>query len=213
MIHPMHFEVKSLSDDGAIVGIASTYDVDQGGDQVVPGAFAKSIASKPDGVPMLWSHQPDQPIGKWTNLTENANGLQVAGNLIMGVSKARETFDLLKAKAVNGLSIGYRTVEADYNQATGVRLLKQLDLMEISVVTFPMNTGAKVLTVKADEITTEREFERFLRDAGFSRDRARVLTKGFVPAPKHQRDADEQVASELLRTIRAHTLNLSGDHQ
>lgn len=205
-LHPLHFEVKRLSNTGEIAGVASNYDPDSGGDQVVPGAFAKSLASKPDGVPMLWAHNPDEPIGRWDTLTENASGLHVAGSLVMSVPKAREVFDLLQAKAVNGLSIGYRTVQADYDQNTGIRMLKQLDLMEISVVTFPMNTGAKVVQVKADDLTTEREFEKFLRDAGFSRERAKILTKqGFVPASANQRDAEQAAVSDIIASIRAQT--------
>jgi HK97 family phage prohead protease len=213
MLQPFKFEVKSLSASGEIEGFASTYTVDQGGDKVMPGAFAKSIAARPGGVPMLWSHRPDEPIGLWTALTENKAGLYVKGALVMTVAKAQETFDLLKAKVLSGLSIGYRTVKADFDQQTGVRQLKELDLQEISICTFPMNPEARVVAVKAADITSEREFERFLHNCGFTRTRAKILAKGFVPATKGQRDADQAEVSEIVASIRAQSSKLSkGDH-
>ncbi|EJW11714.1 phage prohead protease, HK97 family [Rhodovulum sp. PH10] len=203
MLQPLKFEVKALGDTGEVEGYASTYDLDEGGDQVVRGAFAKSLATKADGVPMLWSHDQDAPIGRWDALTENGRGLYVKGRLLLGLAKAKETYELLRERVATGLSIGYKTVRSDRDNKTGTRLLREVDLYEISVVTFPMNTGARVIAVKSEEITTEREFERFLRDAGFARERAKLYTsKGFVPAEDVRRDAERAAVSDLARFIR-----------
>jgi uncharacterized protein len=189
-------EVKALDDAGTFEGYASVFgNVDNGGDKVLPGAFVEGLAyARRNGrtVKMLWQHDPDQPIGVWDDLAEDAKGLWGKGRLVMEVPKAREVHALMKAGAVGGLSIGYRTKEAA--PEGNVRLLKKLDLFEISVVTMPMNERAKVLTIKADgleEITeklragdrlTEREFELMVKGLGLSNSQAeraaRVHLKG-----------------------------------
>ena len=209
MLQPFSFELKRLADTGEIEGFASTYDLDHGGDQVVLGAFAKSLSAKADGLPMLWSHNVDEPIGKWDALTENARGLHVKGRLLLGVSKAREVYELLREKVVSGLSIGYKTIRADRDQKTGARLLKEIDLYEISVVVFGMNPNARIVAVKSDEIDTERDYEQFLRDAGFARSRAKLLSKGFVSADDVRRDAERTEVSSLARFISERAASLA----
>jgi uncharacterized protein len=189
-------EVKSLDDAGMFEGYASIFgNVDNGGDKVMPGAFVEGLArARQTGrtVKMLWNHDPGQPIGVWEDLAEDAKGLWGKGRLVMEVPKAREAHALMKAGAIGGLSIGYRTKEAA--PEGNVRLLKKLDLFEVSVVSMPMNERAKVTSVKADgleEITeklaagdrlTEREFERLVKGLGLSNSQAeraaRVHLKG-----------------------------------
>ena len=209
MLQPFRFELKSLAETGEIEGFASTYDVDRGGDQVMRGAFAKSVAAQPDGIPMLWSHHVDEPIGRWTELTENASGLHVKGKLLLALAKARETYELLRAQVVTGLSIGYKTVRADWDQNIGARLLKEIDLFEISICVFGMNPNARIIAVKTDEITTERDYERLLRDVGFARARAKLLSKGFVSADDALRDAERTKVSDLARFISERASSLS----
>lgn len=179
--------------DGVFEGYASVFGVvDQGMDVVERGAFAKTLGTRK--VKMLWQHDTSQPIGVWDEIRENERGLFVKGRLLPEVEKGREAMALLKAGAIDSMSIGYRTMEAEAWTANGrgVRKLTEIDLFEISLVTFPMLPDAKVTDVKS--IQTERDFERFLRDAGYSRKEATAITLHGFKALQNQRDADEDEA-------------------
>nr|WP_134679844.1 HK97 family phage prohead protease [Paracoccus ravus] len=130
-----------------IEGYASLFGlVDQGGDIVVKGAYAASLArlnARGDKVRMLWQHDPARPIGVWDEIREEAKGLWVSGRLLPEVAQAREAAALLAAGAIDGLSIGYRTISAE-RDAKGRRLLSEVELWEVSLVTFPMLAEAKV---------------------------------------------------------------------
>ncbi len=158
------------ADEKAISGYGSVFgNVDLQNDVVEAGAFADSIAElKASGRPlkMLWQHY--DPIGPWTEVAEDARGLFVSGlPLIDDVQQAREAYALAKAKVVDGLSIGYRVLDYNRNADTGVRHLKRLKLVEVSLVTEPANPMARVSSVKsASEIRSIREYEGFLRDVG-----------------------------------------------
>jgi HK97 family phage prohead protease len=140
----------AVSADGAIEGYASLFGVvDLGGDRVERGAFAQSLARRgPRGVRFLFQHDPAEPIGAWASLVEDARGLRVAGRLNMAVARAREVHALLRQGALDGLSIGFRAVRSARDAASGARRLLQIDLWEISVVTFPMLPDARVAAVK-----------------------------------------------------------------
>ena len=134
--------------DGAVVaGYASLFGKrDQGGDVVQKGAYAASLARlKATGraVKMLWQHDPTQPIGVWDEVREDAIGLWVKGRILTEVERGREAAALLTAGAIDGLSIGYRTVRAE-RDGKGQRLLAELELWEVSLVTFPMLAEARV---------------------------------------------------------------------
>lgn len=206
MIAPMLFKAQDVTAEGRFTGLASVFGtIDQGGDVVQAGAFRTSLAAHAKAgtsVVMLRDHDPREPVGVWESVRETAKGLEVVGRLTLGVAKARETLALLKDGALTGLSIGYRTIKAGRDQKTGARLLQELDLQEISLVSMPMHTGARVVAVKADDIGTQREFETFLRDAGWSRERAKLLSKGFRPASEAQRDAELAAVGDLARAIR-----------
>jgi HK97 family phage prohead protease len=139
------------SELGEFIGVASVFgEVDLMGDQVAPGAFAKSLAAhrrKGRAPLMLWSHQLDQPIGRWTEVRETAEGLAVKGKLLLDLARAREVYAMLREKVVDGLSIGFRTVDS-VRTRTG-RLLKEIDLAEISLVTLPALASARVISVKS----------------------------------------------------------------
>lgn len=140
--------------DGTLVeGYASLFGMaDQGGDVVQAGAYGrslKSLAAAGRRVKMLWQHDPAQPIGIWDEVFEDARGLFVKGRLLSDVAKGREAAALIEAGAIDGLSIGYRTKRAE-KDAGGRRLLSELELWEVSLVTFPMLTGARV-GAKADD--------------------------------------------------------------
>lgn len=195
-------DMRVIDEDGVIEGYASIFgNADSGGDVVAPGAFRESLRLRPAAqVRMLWQHDPNEPIGVWEQVTEDARGLFVRGRLLGDVARGREVLSLLRAGAIDGLSIGFRTQRAQTDAQTGIRSLLEIDLWEISIVTFPMNDAARVGSVK--QIATLRDFENFLRDAGgFSRKQARrIAAHGFQPT-ENQRDADEELF-ELALAIR-----------
>ena len=154
---PAH-ETKLLADPGLVIsrtgefeGYASLFGVpDLGRDMVLPGAFRDSLLQRgPAAVRMLWQHDPAEPIGRWIALAEDARGLRVRGRLNGSVARAREVAALLQDGGVDGLSIGFRVVEADRDRAKGIRRLRRIDLWEISVVTFPMLPGARISAAPA----------------------------------------------------------------
>lgn len=189
-------EIKREPDeDGIFEGYASVFGVvDQGMDVVERGAFAKSLGSGRK-VKMLWQHNMSDPIGVWDEIREDERGLYVKGRLLKEVQKGREAMALLKVGAIDSMSIGYRTIEAVPEANGRVRKLTEVDLFEVSLVTFPMLPDAKITSVKS--ITTEREFEQFLRDAGYSRKEAAAITLHGYKAIATQRDAEDEASSGL----------------
>lgn len=135
-----------LDQDGRFSGYASLFSkVDQGGDIVMPGAFKTSLAQRAvGGVRMLFQHDPKEPIGIWHRIAEDARGLHVEGQLLGGVPRASALTHLISGGALDGLSIGFRTLRATKDRPTGHRRLWQIDLWEISIVTFPMMDGARI---------------------------------------------------------------------
>ncbi|CCJ06934.1 HK97 family phage prohead protease [Methylocystis sp. SC2] len=138
------------NDAGAFSGYASLFGVvDSGGDMVLAGAFARSLIKRgAPGVKMLWQHNAAEPIGVWTSIVEDARGLKVEGRLDLSVARAREALSLMRKGAIDGLSIGFRTLRATTEKSSGVRRLHEIDLWEISVVTFPMLSQARIGAVK-----------------------------------------------------------------
>ena len=193
------FELKALTtlrtDEGAQVGVfeglASTFGApDLVGDIIEPGAFRASL-DRPRTVKMLWQHDPRAPIGVWDRIAETATGLTVKGRLVLDVQQAREALALLRAGAVDALSIGFSVPKGGWSvdREKAVRRLSRIDLWEISVVTFPANPDARIARVKGraahGALPSEREFERFLtRDAGFSRSQARIIVGSGYKALK-----------------------------
>ena len=169
------FEIKSLAEDGSFSGYGSTFggDPDSYGDVIAKGAFSKSLAKggrNGTGIAMLWQHNSDQPVGVWPSIVEDSRGLAVQGKIAVDTALGKDAYTLLKMGAIKGLSIGYNTVDYEYNTETKIRTLKEVELWEISLVTFPANINATVTGIKAfEEAKTIREFEEALRDAGLSR--------------------------------------------
>lgn len=187
---PISFDAKAVKDDGSFEGYASTFgNVDAGYDVVMPGAFAQSLKVRPaPAIKMLWQHDPAQPIGVWHAVSEDTKGLHVKGTLLIGqgVPRADEARALMKAGVIDSMSIGFKTLEADFDKS-GVRQLKEIGLYEISLVTFPMNDQA-VVTMKD---FNPRDAEKSLRDAGLSRSDA---VKAVAYFRELLRDAGENVA-------------------
>ncbi|GAC1333129.1 MAG: HK97 family phage prohead protease [Beijerinckiaceae bacterium] len=143
-------DISSVTPSGLFEGYASLFGiVDSGRYEVVAGAFAASLAKRsPAGVKMLWQHRAAEPIGNWTSLAEDSHGLRVAGRLNLAVARAREVLALMRAGAVDGLSIGFKAGRSTTDRKTGIRRLYAVDLWEISVVTFPMLPQARITAVK-----------------------------------------------------------------
>lgn len=196
----IRFDVKAEGEARTISGRGSVFgNVDRGGDIVAAGAFSESIASGRK-VAMLWQHDAREVIGVWTSLKQDGEGLLVEGQLA-DTPRGNEVYNLLKMGALDGLSIGYRTVEWKWQEDT--RIIEKAELWEVSVVTFPMNELARIDAVKAAEMT-EREIEQKLtRDAGFSRSVAQALMAGGFKAIGGQRDAAEDGLEELRAALAA----------
>ena len=144
------FEVKAVDDNGTFTGYGSVFgNVDLGGDLVAQGAFKRTINNRGDKVKLLWQHDMSQPIGVWKSLEEDTHGLLVTGQLNLDVQQGREAYALLKQGALDGLSIGFQTVDDSYDETSGVCTIKEVKLWEISLVTFPMNEAAEVTAVKS----------------------------------------------------------------
>jgi uncharacterized protein len=135
-----------IEEDGSVEGYASLFgEIDGARDMVMPGAFARTLRQRGiRRVPMLFQHDPAEPVGVWLELFEDFRGLRARGRLIPDVTRGRELLALLRADAIDGLSIGFRTVKGRVDPATRVRKLIDVDLWEISIVTFPLLAGARV---------------------------------------------------------------------
>ena len=159
-------ELTQTRDPMVVQGYASLFgECDQGGDIVARGAYGASLArlaAAGQQVKMLWQHDPAQPIGVWTEVFEDDRGLFVKGRLLPAVARATEASELIAAGALDGLSIGYRTVKSHKNTA-GQRVLTQVDLWEVSLVTFPMLSTARVAAKSHD--THWQELTDILRQA------------------------------------------------
>lgn len=143
----------------AFSGHASLFGVpDLAGDVMLPGAFAASLARRgPAGVKMLHQHDPGRPVGRWTALAEDARGLKVTGELVDGTEAAREVARLIAAGILDGLSIGFRTVRARTDPDSGLRHVAEVDLWEVSIVTFPMMPEARIARVTAERGLSDPE--------------------------------------------------------
>ncbi len=151
--------VKAVSEQGVFSGYASVFNlVDSHQDMVMPGAFAQCLKAQNDAftVKLLWQHRTDEPIGFFRVIREDGRGLYVEAQLSLEVQRAREAYALLKSGAIEGMSIGYNVADYRVDANTGVRQLLQLDLWEVSLVTFPANQAAQVLRVK-DRVAVEAE--------------------------------------------------------
>lgn len=165
-------EGLKISADSVIEGYASLFGLpDQSGDIVQKGAYSETIrhlAESHQRVKMLWQHDPTQPIGVWDEVREDGRGLWVKGRILDITQRGREAAALVAAGAIDGLSIGYRTKRSAKDDR-GQRLLTELELWEVSLVTFPMLLSARV-SAKGDGSGLEQD----LRELAVTLDRARL---------------------------------------
>lgn len=142
----LFFETKVFADDsGAVSGIAWKYDqADRVGDMIAPGAFAKAAFP----LPMLAFHDMGDPIGTWDEAEDKGGAWHVRGKMLVeDVARAREVRALVKSGAIKGLSVGFITGKAEARP--GGRLIKSLELLEVSLVTVGMHPGARVTSAKS----------------------------------------------------------------
>ena len=142
-------DIKSIDHQGRFAGYASVFGVvDNQRDMMLAGAFKHTLSGRTGEIKLLWQHQQSEPIGVFDTIFEDKHGLYVEGRLLLDVQRAKEAYALLKEGAVSGLSIGYSPVRYKTDSKTGIRLLAEVELWEISLVTFPANEVAGVTVVK-----------------------------------------------------------------
>lgn len=208
-------QLKAVGDDGTVEGYGSVFGVRDAYDDVIAaGAYAASLAQhKAAGTmpAMLWQHDPSAPIGVWTEMVEDTKGLRIKGKLALDTVKGAEAYALLKMGALNGLSIGFIAKQWGYDRDTDVRTLTEVDLWEVSMVTFPANDKSRITGIKAADlagIKTIRQAEQALRDAGFSADAAKALIAEVKRIALDERDAHEaaaalKAANRLLQSLQS----------
>jgi HK97 family phage prohead protease len=155
--HHLNFAVKQLSEEGVLAGYASVFDVrDSQQDIITRGAFTETIRNRTHEIKLLWQHDMREPIGTIDVLKEDARGLYMEARLfITQVARAKEAYHLIKTGVVQGLSIGYSPTRYRMDAVTRTRIIAQLDLWEISLVTFPANPHAQITVVKSAHIDAE----------------------------------------------------------
>jgi len=203
---------KAVDASGTIEGYASVFGVvDSYGEIVERGAFIDSLAgARRNGrkIKMLYQHDPSMPIGVWDDLAEDSKGLYVKGRLLVEKSpKAAEVHGLLQEGALDGLSIGYRTIKAEPKEGRpGIMSLLKLDLYENSIVTFAANERARVESVKS--IASPADIEEFFRSAGMSGREAKRMASAAWGA--RRADDDDADLNEIARLFSAHSKALTG---
>lgn len=188
----------TIDADGTVEGYASLFgEIDQARDMVMRGAFAETLRLRgPRRIPMLFQHDPAEPVGVWLELREDHRGLYARGRLIPEVVRARELLSLLRAGAVDGLSIGFRTVTGRIDPKSRIRRLHAVDLWEISIVTFPLLAGARVRAVKQAlsprasslRARAERDWAQVVGAAAAAAPAARLVQRRRPPPTGMRRD-------------------------
>ena len=192
-------QIKAAGDDGSVEGYGSVFGVrDNYDDVIAKGAFAATLAAhKSAGTmpAMLWQHDACEPIGIWSEMVEDDKGLRIKGQLALDTARGKEAHALLKMGALNGLSIGFVSKQWAYDRETDVRTLTEIDLWEVSLVTFPANEKARVTNVKSsDDLATPKDAERLLRDAGFSKSDATAFVSRVMRMGEARRDSADSTA-------------------
>jgi uncharacterized protein len=207
------FEIKTedIEPSGIFKGYASMFggEPDSYGDIVMRGAYSETLSKggrNGNGVAMLWQHDPTKPLGVWKSLVEDSKGLKVEGQLAIGTQLGKEAYELMKMGAVKGLSIGYDVNKDDFevDDRGKVRRLKNINLWEISPVTFPASTRAQITGVKAaiENAKTERELEKAFRDLGISVHASKYMVSLCKSNLVGRLKPSEKVEKDLLNALR-----------
>ena len=203
-------ELKTEGEAGLFRGYASKFNgIDSYGDTILPGAYQKVLGRMP---PIFLNHNTmDLPIGRYTSMKENAQGLYVEGQLTLSIQKARDVYEAKKAGTIDGLSVGILLSKQDYewNESGGRNIKSVSGLREISVCTFPADDRARIGLVKSEDIqkvVSIRELEESLRDAGLSKAQAQAFiakAKELIISEKVQRDSESDAEKQVLARIQA----------
>lgn len=202
------------STPGRFKGYGSTFgNVDLGKDICAKGCFTRTLKdhSSAGTMPaMYWMHNRSEPVGDWLDMSEDSKGLKVEGQLWDDIENGRKAIRMLKGTGPKGLSIGYQTKRASYDDKKGTRTLEDVDLPEVSIVGYGMNPKALVTSIKSlcvdGQMPSIRDLEDFLRDAGMSHTQAKaLLADGYKAlkrdAPELETEQPEVVESETLREM------------
>lgn len=206
----VQLDIKSVNDDGFFSGYGSVSgNKDSYGDVVMRGAFTKTLnewQTRGRLPPVLFNHDWDMPIGFFTKLVEDDRGLYVEGQLLIKeIEKAREVHALLRAKAIDGLSIGFQPVQKEHDRKTDVTKLLEVKLYEISIVIFPANPEARVNCVKFEHgLPSSEEFKEILRQNGFNEKQAAVIHDGgfLLLSQKAAPEQHNSVMNDVIQILR-----------
>jgi len=208
----LEFKATDTDATGLFTGFAATFggEPDAYGDIIAPGAFTATLAEhkRTSTMPaLLWAHDQSEPIGRFVEMKETTAGLEVTGKLTLGTRRGSESYHLMKDAAL-GLSIGYMVPHGGVEDSGATRLLKQINLFEVSAVAIPANRAARIIAVKSAP-QTPRELEALLRDvAGFSSRQAKAVAAKGWPAI-HERDVQED-DDDLVQLIKSYTTKFKG---
>jgi hypothetical protein len=205
MVVPFELKADEITEEGTFKGYGSVFgNKDAHSDVMMPGCFTKTLLAggrNGTGVAMLLQHDSRKPIGIWTLLAEDNKGLRVEGQLALKTKDGSETHELMKMGALKGLSIGYDSVITEYDEKKKVRYLKEVELWEVSPVTFGANTKAQITSVKEfmKDAKTVRDLENILRDSGhFSKTDAQQFIAIFKEALRDSEEREEPKSEALL---------------
>lgn len=217
----LSLDLKAIS-NGIVAGYASVFNnVDSYGDRMIKGAFKKSLENRH---PLfLLYHDTTRVIGSITKFKEDDKGLYFEAKFNLDLKDGKEAYSMVKEANINGISIGYivkkyeDVIEGEFDDAGNitkeetVRNLNEVELYEISLVTFPANEEAKVVSVKNEKPVDIRSFEKFLRDAGYSRAEAKAIAcNGFDYKGKEAERLRDAQRQELLQDVNNLLENLRG---
>jgi HK97 family phage prohead protease len=192
------FEFKADSTDGRIKGYGAYYgNIDRGMDVIRQGAFSDIKRS----IKMLYQHNASKLLGTWDIVKEDSKGLLVEGNINMNTTLGRDVYELAKSGALSDMSVGFKTQDYEYDSQS-TRHIKKAELFEVSLVTFPMNEKANILSVKSSDIENERDFEHFLKQAGYSNKHAKIITThGFKTFMQKKDDVEVTDSDNILKAL------------
>lgn len=201
----LDIDLKALSDEGVFSGYASTFGgaPDSYGDVIARGAFKNSLSKNGHdgrGVRMLYQHDVTKPIGIWESIVENNRGLKVVGKLALDTTLGKDVYGLMRIGAISMMSIGFNVVDFDIEDTSKnrKRILNEIDLWEISLVTFAANNSATVTSVKdMRHIKDVRALEKYLCDVGFSKQ----ASKYIIHVSKNGCEAQKRKVDELFTAI------------
>lgn len=200
----LDLELYALDEDkGEFEGHAALFNKpDRRGEIIAPGAFKRSLHKDKKKVKMLRGHDQNAIIGVWETIREDSEGLFVKGRLLLQLATAAETFILLKENALDGLSIGFQVLKEQFDTKKEQLTLLEVALFEISLVAIPRQPGAlvtSVRTVSPEEITTKRDLEIALRDAGFPVSTSKYICAGWTPPARRDAEGDNEVVKRIRR--------------